>query len=345
MNMVRHGEAVSPSGRSWWKRGGLIVLLLAVVVGGWGVVRQLGAGADAQDWPPLRIAINPWPGYEFATLARELGYFEEEGVRVRLVELSSLGDCRRAFERGQVDGFFGTVVELVHAEQQSTRSPRPVMVTDITNGADVILARDGIQTVHDLRGMRVAVESGSLNVYVLARALELSGMSWSDVKPMHVAAIDMPEALAEGEVDAVVTYPPASTEILREGHGRHVFCSAEIPGEVVDLLAIDDAVLSERAGQVEAFRRAFFRAQAYAREHPEHAYAVMAARQRITPQEFAAALSEGIVLLGPADQDAYLGDGGRMPELIAMTRRVLEQAAEQGVNGRFRSGLAEVQDD
>jgi NitT/TauT family transport system substrate-binding protein len=323
----------------------LLVLLLGVVIGGWGVIRIQGGGGSLRALPPLRIAISPWPGYEFATLARELGYFEEEGVRVRLVELSSLGDCRRAFERGQVDGFFGTVVELVHAEQQSERTPRAVMVTDTTNGADVILARNGIETVQALRGLRVGVESGSLNVYVLARALELNSMAWSDVTTLHVSLIEMPAALAGGEVDAVVTYPPISTEILREGGGGHVFCSAEIPGEVVDLLAFDDAVLDERAAQVEAFRRAFFRAQAYAREHPDHAYAVMAARQRITPEEFAAALADGIELLGPADQEAYLGDAGRMPELIAMTRRVLEQAAEHGVSGRFRSDLAKVREE
>lgn len=323
----------------------MFVLLLGVVIGGWGMSRISDGGGGPRALPPLRIAINPWPGYEFATLARELGYFEEEGVRVRLVELSSLGDCRRAFERGQVDGFFGTVVEVVHAEKQSARTPRVVMVTDTTNGADVILARSGIGTVPDLRGLRVGVESASLNVYVLARALEINGLAWSDVTAVHVAAIDMPHALASGQVDAVVTYPPMSIEILREGLGTKMFCSGEIPGEVIDLLAIDSAVMRERAGQIEAFKRAFFRAQEYARRHPEHAYAVMAARQRITPEEFAATLADGIVLLGPAEQERYLGDAGRLPALMAMTRRVLETAAEQGVSGRFRSDLAGVRDD
>ena len=30
--------------------------------------------------PPLRIATNPWSGYEFLHLAEERGYFAEEGA-------------------------------------------------------------------------------------------------------------------------------------------------------------------------------------------------------------------------------------------------------------------------
>ena len=36
--------------------------------------------------PSLRIAINPWPGYEFATLAREKGFFDEEKIKVQLID-------------------------------------------------------------------------------------------------------------------------------------------------------------------------------------------------------------------------------------------------------------------
>ena len=66
--------------------------------------------------PPLRIAINPWPGYEFLYLAERLKLFEAEGVEVRILQFSSLNDSRRAFELGKADGFsqdYGHVDMLV----------------------------------------------------------------------------------------------------------------------------------------------------------------------------------------------------------------------------------------
>ena len=61
----------------------LALAALAVLIGTW------LPGGDSTSGP-LRVAINPWPGYEFAMLAASQGYFEDEGVEVRLVELSSL---------------------------------------------------------------------------------------------------------------------------------------------------------------------------------------------------------------------------------------------------------------
>ena len=55
--------------------------------------------ASAVEDPPLRIAISPWPGYEFATLAQQKGFFADEGVRVELRELSSLGESTGSLRR------------------------------------------------------------------------------------------------------------------------------------------------------------------------------------------------------------------------------------------------------
>ena len=63
----------------------------------------------------VRIAINPWPGYEFLYLASELGFYEQEGINVEIVELSALADVQRVYIQGRVDGFGSTVIEAVQA--------------------------------------------------------------------------------------------------------------------------------------------------------------------------------------------------------------------------------------
>lgn len=277
---------------------------------------------------PLRVAINPWPGYEFATLARAKGFFEDEGVDVRLLELSGLGDCVRAFEREQVDGFFGTVTEVLRSRDQSHRDAQIVMVADYSDGADVILARDGIATVAELRGRRIGIETGSLTAFILARALEQSGLAWTDVRIVHMAAMDMAAAMAEGKVDAVVTYPPLSLAIVRDGTGREVFSTREIPGEVVDVLAFDESSLVARGDEIRAFVRAFHRAQEYAKANPTESMGIMAAREGISPEEFEAAISGGVRLLGREDQARFLGPGGSLPGVVASTERILRSIGQ-----------------
>ncbi len=72
------------------------VVIVAIATAAASVTLAILGGCAEEPAPPIRIGTNPWPGYEFLHLADELGYFEEEGVEVRLVELTSNGDVRRA---------------------------------------------------------------------------------------------------------------------------------------------------------------------------------------------------------------------------------------------------------
>lgn len=276
--------------------------------------------------PPLRIAMNPWPGYEFATLAAHLGFFEEEGVQVRLVELSSLSDCRRAVERHQVDGMFSTLVEVLLSQQQSGLPSDITLVADASEGADVIVARDDLPDLASLKGRRIAVEDASLNEVVLHRALQSAGLALTDVTIVHMAALEMPRAFAEGRIDAAVSYPPMSLTLLKQG-AHTVFCTRQMPGVILDVLAFHRHTAQTRADEVAAFGRAFFRAMDYARQNPDKAYAIMAAREGITAEEFKEVLSNGIRLVTAAEQTEYLGPGGKLHAAARMISADLSSIA------------------
>ncbi len=272
---------------------------------------------------PLRIGMNAEPGYEFAYLAQVRGMFEREGVKVELVQFSDMSDSRRAFERGQVDGFFGTVFEVLQARADGDRSPRIVRIVDRSLGFDVVLARPSHPRIDSLRGRRIAVEPGSLNTYLLARALERHGMGLGDVTLVGMPPAEMPAALRAGGVDAVVTYPPVATSIQREGLARPVFSSAEIPSEIVDLLAVDESVLRSRSRDVAAFLRAYDAAVAWMTAHSDEACAIMAAREGLTKEEFRGSLSQGLELVSASSQQGYFVPGGLLDHVVRATSGVL----------------------
>lgn len=292
-----------------------------------GIIALLFVGCAEEPPDPLRIGINPWPGYEFLFLAREKGFFEDEDVAVELVELSSLGDVRRAFERGQVNGMATTLVEVVQARQRSERSPVIFMVSDYSNGADVIAASRAVSDLTDLKGRRVAAEVASLNMFILVRALERVGLTLDDVTLVPMDQSFMAAAFAEATIDAAVTYPPASFEILGRDDAHVIFSSAEIPGEVVDVVSFEASVMASRAADLVKLLRAWDRAVDYATTHQDEAYAIMARRQGITTEEFRDAL-DGIIVLHSRDQLPLFADDGPLVKAAAVVERVLSTSGQ-----------------
>ena len=276
---------------------------------------------------PLRLGIHAWPGNEFLFLAQEKGFFAAQGVDVRLIEYSSLGDVRRAFDRGQIDGMTATVVELLQSRDATRRSPRAFMVTDISNGADMILARGSIAAVSGLAGKRVAAEPESVGMFMLARALARQGMPFSAVAVVAMDQTDMAKNLDSGWVDAAVTYPPVSFEILQIPGTRMVFSSADIPGEVVDVVALAGDVLERRLDDAARIVRAWDQSLAYAVQHPAEARELMASRERISVEEFAQALA-GIQLLSADEQRPLFESGGPLARAIGAAATTLREAAQ-----------------
>lgn len=292
-----------------------IAMLLAVAL----VV--LGCSPGTRE--PLHLGLNPWPGWEHLHLAQRLGYFEDERVDVRIEQFSSLSDTERAFERHQIDGMTVTLVELLRARAVGGREPRVVCVTDYSAGADVVLARADIADVTALRGRRVGVEPGSLNVYILARALQIAGVPLNAVEMVGLDPLQMESAFAAGEVDAVVCYPPVSARLLARDDVHAVFTSASLPGEVVDVLAFDSETVLKRGHDVAGVLRAFERARRWAAENPDEAARIMGERIGMDAASFRATLESGVALVSLADQAEFLRPGGRVSTTLTAIERML----------------------
>jgi NitT/TauT family transport system substrate-binding protein len=275
--------------------------------------------------PPLRIALIRWPPFEFLHLAQEKGYFAEEGVEVRLIEFVAVNDTQRAFEHDKIDGGTFSLFQVLQNRDQLKRKMQVPLVIDFSDGADMLMARPEITDVRGLRGHRVGVTLSPLDIFFLTRALELHDMTLQDVSLVYVRTADMAEALRDGKVDAITAYPPNSTEVESASIAHPIFSSSRIPGEIVDVLALDEQVISRRPDDVAGVIRAFYRAVRFAQEHPEEAWQIMSARERVTPEEFRAALQTGITLVPLADQQKFLGKNSSLPGVVARVSQVLKE--------------------
>lgn len=283
-------------------------------------------GCEPPQSAPIRIGANVWPGYEAIFLARTKGFYELEGVRVELVEFGSLPDVRRAFERGQIDAMATTVIEVIQVREFSNRRPQVFLISDYSDGADVVLGTDDVDSITALKGRKVGAEPASLGVFLLTRALEEHGLSLDDVKVMPMDQSNMRTALAEGRVDAIVTYPPVSARTQADG-ARVLFTSSEILHEVVDVLSVDASILQHREADIAAIIRAWDRAVAYMRAEPSDANRINAARTGMTPAGFAQSL-DGIRITNSREQAAAWQHGGALQRAVQTAARVLRDAGQ-----------------
>jgi len=264
----------------------------------------------------LRIGTNVWIGSEPLYLARELGHLDP--AVVQLVEYPSASEVLRAYRNQAIDGMVISLDELFGLAVDGLQ-PKIILVVDVSHGADVVVGRPGMKSMKDLKGKSVAVESGALGAFVLSRALTLNGMQASDVNVVHLESNEQPKAFEAGTVDGAVTFDPYRTQFLQAG-ATTLFDSTQIPGEIVDLVAVRASVVNKQPKAVQALLTGWFDATDYMKRDPKDAARRMGIRQQRTGEQFLEA-QKGLHV--PSREENLRMLGSQTPELAVSGRRLM----------------------
>jgi len=291
-------------------------LLRAAVVAALGALLLVAVTACSEPQAALRIGTNVWIGSEPLYLARELGRLDPAAVQ--LVEYPSASEVLRAFRNEAIDGMVISLDELFGLAADGFK-PRIVLVVDVSHGADVVVGRPGMRSMRDLKGKSVAVESSALGAFVLSRALAVNGMQASDVNVVHLESNEQTGAFEKGEVDGAVTFDPYRAQFLRTG-GTVLFDSTQIPGEIVDLLAVRASVVERHRRSVQALLTGWFDAIDYMNSDPRDAARRMGVRQQTDAEAFMEA-QKGLHI--PSREENLRMLGGASPELGVTGRRLM----------------------
>lgn len=255
---------------------------------------------------PFRIGSNLWPGYEPLHLAKHNNHLDDT---IRLVEYPNATEVLRAFRNRSLEAACLTLDEVLLL-RQSNLPVTIILVTDISAGADAIIARKDIDNMQALDGKTIGVESGALGAYVITRALEKHHMTIDQVKIEHISLDQHKYAFENPQIDAVVTYEPVRTQLLAMG-GREIFSSADIPDEIVDVMVINQKYMDSHKQHITKLVHGWFRALEELNNKPQQSAQIISRRQKISPDQVLASyqrmvlpsLSENRQLLGGQDPD------------------------------------------
>lgn len=241
-----------------------------------------GAAATAR----ITLGFTAWPGWMPWQVAKEQGLFARNGVNVELKYYSNYTDSLLALETGALDANSQTLNDTVISVSTGAKQTI-VLVNDNSTGNDKIIARNGIASVADLKGRRIAVEQGTVNHYLLLLALEQVGLGQRDVvlvpQPTEAAAAI---EFAAGLVDAVSASAPFTTKALQRAGSHAIATSAEFPGAIPDHLTVRPSLIRERPKEVQALVNTWFDTLEWIKDHKDAAIAIMARASGVGIDEY-----------------------------------------------------------
>jgi NitT/TauT family transport system substrate-binding protein len=261
-------------------------------------VAPAAAPVPAPGGVALTIAYSDWPGWVAWDVGIQKGWFDAAGVKVDFKWFEYVPSME-AFSAGKVDA-----VAMTNGDQLVTGASGAasvaVVLNDFSNGNDMIVARAGINSVAQLKGKKVGVEVGFVSHLLLLNALKNAKLSDKDIKIVNVPTDQTPQALKSGSVDAIVAWQPNSGQALRDVAGsKAIFTSANVPGIIYDVLAVNPKSLAERQSDWEKVVGVWYQIADYIKEekNQKEVLQIMSARVGLTPEQYAP-LMKGTFFLG-----------------------------------------------
>lgn len=216
------------------------------------VLLLVGCSKDERE---LVLSTNNWMGYMPLYLARDAGYYDD--IPLHLVQLPSNTETMRSFRNGMVSAAGLTLDEALLLAESGVPICIP-LIMDYSNGADALVASAELASLAQLKGKRIGVENTAVGAHMLTSALERAGLSMSEVKVVPMEVQEHVKAFGSGRIDALVTFDPVRSQLLEEG-ARELFNSAEIPGEITDVLVVHREYLANHPEVVSHLIDGWFR--------------------------------------------------------------------------------------
>ncbi|MGF1629336.1 MAG: putative urea ABC transporter substrate-binding protein [Kiloniellaceae bacterium] len=219
--------------------------LLCVAVAALALAAQPAAAAKKESF---RVAWSIYVGWMPWAYAAEKGivdkWAEKYGIEIEVVQINDYIESINQFTAGAFDGCVMTNMDALSIPAGGGLDSTALIIGDFSNGNDGVVVK-GDLTLADLRGKSVNLVELSVSHYLLARALDAGGIAERDLTVVNTSDADMVAAFKTPDVEAVVTWNPLLSEIAAEPGAAVLYTSADIPGEIIDMMVVNTETLAD----------------------------------------------------------------------------------------------------
>jgi len=204
--------------------------------------------AHAEAKKDFKVAWSIYVGWMPWGYAKDHGivkkWADKYGIAIDVTQFNDYVESMNQYTAGSFDAVTLTNMDGLSIPAAGGVDTTAVIVGDFSNGNDAVILKNR-DKLEDIKGQNVNLVEFSVSHYLLARALESLKMSERDVKVVNTSDADMVAAYKTDDVTAVVTWNPLVATILEEPGAKKVFDSAQIPGEIIDMMVANTTVLKD----------------------------------------------------------------------------------------------------
>jgi NitT/TauT family transport system substrate-binding protein len=206
---------------------------------------------------PLKVGITSWAGFDIDLYAQTSGIFKNRGLNVELIRFDNQQDSSRAVMRGRLDAAFASFWDVMQVDSGNSK-PEVLFITNISAGADGIVAKPTVKSVEDLRGKRVGAKLGTVNHLILLEALKAHKVKPSEVQILDYSNDVAAQKLIAGAIDAAVLWQPMLGETAKKIQGNIIHTTKQVDSLVIDCLMSSNSIVKTKKAELTQFILAWF---------------------------------------------------------------------------------------
>lgn len=237
----------------------LLLLVLIIALCG------LSSGAFAAEKKQFRVAWSIYVGWMPWDYAAQSGilkkWADKYGIQIELVQINDYVESINQYTAGAFDGCVMTNMDALTIPAAGGIDSTALIPGSTSNGNDGIVLKNA-KSLKDIKGRKVNLVELSVSHYLLARGLDSVGLSERDITVVNTSDADIVAAFASKDVNAVVAWNPQLSEIAGMPGAARVFDSADIPGEIIDMMVVNTATLKDNAAFGKALVGAWYETMA-----------------------------------------------------------------------------------
>jgi NitT/TauT family transport system substrate-binding protein len=204
-------------------------------------------------------------------IADKKGYFQAEGLQVKVTNFRSAADMVAPLGAGQIQagagsasaGLYNAVARGIKIKIVADKASSPPGY----GGTKILVRKDHVASgrykeLKDLKGMKFAMNApGVSNTSTLNTLLKSAGLRYSDVETVDLPLPDHVAALKNKSVDASASVEPAPALAMRNGDAVLIKSDDEIlPNHQIAVLLYSEEFAQRQADAAKRFMRAYIRA-------------------------------------------------------------------------------------
>ncbi|MGL5166951.1 MAG: ABC transporter substrate-binding protein [Afipia sp.] len=164
-----------------------------------------------------------------ALIAIERGYFKDEGLDVQVIPVQNGPAAVAATANGAVDVTFGDVLGWASAVSNGFTNVKLIFPgSHSANGDLLIKGQSALKSPADFKGKRIGVSPAPMAGLSVKLWLAQGGVDPAEVNFVIIPTNGDGQALARGDVDAVLTFEPSTSRLILEQNAVSLLDPTEV---------------------------------------------------------------------------------------------------------------------